>query len=106
MSHGNIAVTCAAWSNIQQTEPVSSEIPLDVEKENSIIAAAGSNGVVVVWNSGSFFPGGGGGSMGNPQPEGYLNQHSRAVNSLAWHPSQPGLLLTASQVSSFVCEDK
>ncbi|CAJ1936291.1 unnamed protein product [Cylindrotheca closterium] len=102
MSHGNIAVTCAAWSSLQQTEQQASETSdqtpsLDAEKANSIIAAAGSNGVVVVWTSGSFFPGGGGGSMGNPQPEGYLNQHSRAVNSLAWHPRQPGLLLTASQ---------
>lgn len=103
MSHGNIAVTCAAWSKLQQTEPVSEtsddSVSLDVEKENSIIAAAGSNGVVVIWNSSSLFPGGGGGSMGNPQPEGFLNQHSRAVNSLAWHPKHPTLLLTASQVS-------
>jgi hypothetical protein len=42
------------------------------------------------------------------QPEAVLVEHSRAVHRLAWHPSpqRPGLLLTASQVSSFFSKRK
>jgi WD40 repeat protein len=31
------------------------------------------------------------------QPEGILDQHTRAINGMAWHPTRSGLLLTASQ---------
>lgn len=93
--------------------------------KNSIIAAAGSNGVVVVWNAGQFLvsvvsnnnnnnSGSNSNSnsttagrsstttMGNLKPEATLSLHTRAVNSLAWHPRLPGLLLSASQVSLII----
>lgn len=105
MTHGNVIVTCVAWSNIQsersQDGGDNKPTPLEEEeKTNTIIAAAGSNGVVVVWSSASFVPdttSHGSSTLTNQQPEGILNQHSRAINSLAWHPKRPGLLLTASQ---------
>ena len=111
MTHGNVAVTCAAWSNVQaptDKDATGGEQKSDdqdrykQEKTNTLVAAAGSNGVVVVWSSETFFPEGSN-SIANQQPEGYLGQHTRAVNSLAWHPRQPGLLLTASQVRSHLC---
>jgi WD40 repeat protein len=107
MTHGNVAVTCVAWSPIQSPsggndggDPISTQHQSESEKTNTMVAAAGSNGVVVVWSSETFFPEGrrGSSTLGNQQPQGYLSQHTRAVNSLAWHPRRPGLLLTASQV--------
>jgi WD40 repeat protein len=73
----------------------------DDENVDSLIAAAGSNGIVAIWNARQllFSQGNEGSStLANQQPEAILSQHTRAVNSLAWHPKQPGLLLTASQV--------
>lgn len=107
MTHGNVAVTCVAWSPIQSIaaggdggDTIGKQSQLEAERTDTIVAAAGSNGVVVVWSSETFFPEGSRGSatLGNQQPDAYLSQHTRAVNSLAWHPRRPGLLLTASQV--------
>lgn len=108
MTHGNVVVTCVAWSNLQSktTNDAGDNKPMTLseeEKTNTIVAAAGSNGIVVVWNSEVFFPDRSHGSstLTKQQPEGILSQHTRAVNSLAWHPRRPGLLLTASQVRMF-----
>ena len=84
------------------------------EELDSFVAVAGSNGVVVVWSAKQLLfsdpakatPSGR--SRGNAisstqfnqQPEGLLSQHTRAVNSLAWHPKRAGFLLTASQDGS------
>lgn len=87
----------------------------DQEEGESFVAVAASNGVVVIWNAkqllfsepaklsaigargqaraGAAFPN----TQFHQQPEGIINQHLRAVNSLAWHPKRAGLLLTASQ---------
>mmetsp|Transcript_62676 Transcript_62676/g.70081 ORF Transcript_62676/g.70081 Transcript_62676/m.70081 type:complete len:1140 (+) Transcript_62676:51-3470(+) len=87
----------------------------------SFVAAAGSNGVVVVWrtkrllfsnygetksksarftiasSSSSSSPAHLAKQQRTQQPEGILDNHTRAVNGLAWHPLISGLLLTASQ---------
>lgn len=57
-----------------------------------MIAAAGSNGLIVVWNAENLLG-------GSNAPEAVLSQHVRAVNRLDWHPTRPGLLLSASQDS-------
>lgn len=106
MTHMNVVVTCVAWSPLLKSPGLDTEeAPRDKKEEdsNSIIAAAGSNGVIVVWSAKqAFFSEGNGSpsSVANQQPEATLNQHSRAVNGLAWHPKRSGLLLTASQVSA------
>ena len=100
MAHGNVVVTCVAWSMPQTKSGVDEEN--DDAKSDTIIAAAGSNGNVVVWSARqAFFSDGSGESstLANQQPESILHQHTRSVNNLAWHPKRPGLLLTASQVS-------
>ena len=108
MTHGNVGVTCVAWSKPlhKSTADGASERGDDRKREDekidSIVAAAGSNGVVAVWSARqAFFSEGSGESstLANQQPEAILSQHTRAVNKLAWHPNKPGLLLTASQVS-------
>ena len=95
-----------------------------MKEDDSLVAAAGSNGVVVVWSAKKLFfsdfgmplaaKAGGGFISTNTkpsaaflaktqrsqQPEGILNQHTRAVNCMAWHPTRSGLLLTASQDGS------
>ena len=124
MAHAaNIVVTCVAWSmppseaatarGIDGADlPVSSSMETAItqqEAKNTTIAVAASNGVVVIWSARQAFfaedtsAGSSSASMGgnNQQPEAILNQHTRAVNSLAWHPKRPGLLLTASQVRCF-----
>ena len=101
------------------------KIPDETMKEDdSLVAAAGSNGVVVVWSAKRLLfsdsgkapsPTKAGGrfisknlassssaaflakKQRKQQPEGILNQHTRAVNGMAWHPTRSGLLLTASQ---------
>ena len=69
---------------------------------DSLVAVAASNGVICIWNAKqTFFSDGTGESstLQNQQPEAILGQvHTRAVNSLAWHPKRPGILLSASQV--------
>lgn len=83
MTHGNAICVCVAWSPICKPDGAEDEESLlREEKRNTIIAAAGSNGIVAIWNSEAFFPAEKG-SLGNQQPEGYLNQHSRAVNSVS-----------------------
>ncbi len=69
------------------------------ELDDSLVAVAGSNGVVVVWNARQAFLESSSPMFASQQPEAILNQHTRAVNRLDWHPTRPGLLLTASQVS-------
>jgi WD40 repeat protein len=106
MVHGNVIVTYVAWSLPQNKGKEGGhemgELPNKEDEDiDSLIAAAGSNGIVAIWNARQllFSQGNGGSStMANQQPEAILNQHTRAVNSLAWHPRRPGLLLTASQV--------
>ena len=91
-----------------------------MKEDDSLVAAAGSNGVVLVWSakkllfsdSGMLPPSttkGGFITSKNSsaaflaqkqrtqQPEGILDQHTRAVNCMVWHPTKSGLLLTASQ---------
>jgi hypothetical protein len=111
MTHANVVVTSVAWSMPQTkagTDGASErgQHPRrEDEKSDTLVAAAGSNGTVAVWSARqAFFSEGNGGSstLANQQPEAILSQHTRAVNSLAWHPSRPGLLLTASQVSSLI----
>ncbi|KAL3937841.1 MAG: hypothetical protein SGARI_001973 [Bacillariaceae sp.] len=84
------------------------------EEKDSFVAVAGSNGVVVVWSAKQLLfsdpakatTSGRGrnnaisSTQFNQQPEGILSQHTRAVNSLAWHPKRAGFLLTASQDGS------
>ena len=91
-----------------------------MKEDDSLVAAAGSNGVVLVWSAKKLLFS----DFGKPppakstggfissktssasflakkqrmqQPEGILDQHTRAVNCMAWHPTKSGLLLTASQ---------
>jgi WD40 repeat protein len=107
MTNVNIVITCVAWS-MPQVKSEGEEVALKEEDQNTVVAAAGSNGVVVIWNARQAFfsqtSGGGSSTMAHQQPEATLSQHTRAVNSLAWHPKRPGLLLTASQVSSLIVE--
>ncbi len=91
-----------------------------MKEDDSLVAAAGSNGVVLVWSakkllfsdSGMLPPSTSKGGFitsktssaaflaqkqRTQQPEGILDQHTRAVNCMVWHPTRSGLLLTASQ---------
>jgi WD40 repeat protein len=105
MTNANIVITCVAWS-MPQVKSEGEEVALKEEDQNTVVAAAGSNGVVVIWSARQAFfsqtSGGGSSTMAHQQPEATLSQHTRAVNSLAWHPKRPGLLLTASQVSDWI----
>lgn len=94
----NVVITDVAWDCGS-----SGEIEMDgsrhstsswssVAPEGSLIAAAGSNGLIVVWNAENLLG-------GSNAPEAVLSQHVRAVNRLDWHPTRPGLLLSASQDS-------
>lgn len=108
MTHGNVTITAVAWSPPQviKGKPSGGDVGEEnkVRYNDSLVAAAGSNGVIVVWNANHvFFSEGSGESstLANQQPEAILAQeHTRAVNSLAWHPKRPGIMLTASQVSN------
>lgn len=108
MTHANIVITCVAWS-MPQVKSEGEELALNEEDQNTLVAAAGSNGVVVIWSARQAFfsqtSAGGSSTMAHQQPEATLSQHTRAVNSLAWHPKRPGLLLTASQVSGWIFEE-
>lgn len=108
MTHGNVTITAVAWSppqigkgRMQGAGDTGEETK--IRYNDSLVAAAGSNGVIAVWNAKhAFFSEGSGESstLANQQPEAILSQeHTRAVNSLAWHPKRPGILLSASQVS-------
>lgn len=107
MTHGNVTITAVAWSPPQVMKGKVSSVDGGEEHKvgytDSLVAAAGSNGAIAVWNAKqSFFSEGSGESstLANQQPESILTQeHTRAVNSLAWHPKRPGVILTASQVS-------
>ena len=113
MVNSNVIVTYVAWSTAKQNgndvgghedTPNNNRDNNNNEKGESLLAAAGSNGIVAIWNSRQllFSEGNSGGSstLADQQPEAILSQHTRAVNSLAWHPRLSGLLLTASQVCS------
>ena len=115
MIHGNVVITCVAWSTAstqnnkgleggghQELGDASTNKDNIDKTTESLIAAAGSNGIVAIWNANQllFAEGTGGSSALTDQPEAILSQHTRAVNSLAWHPRLPGLLLTASQDST------
>ncbi len=107
MGHGNVTITSVEWSPPQvgrgKVAGGDSGEDKGVRVDDSLVAAAGSNGVIAVWNAKqAFFSEGSGESstLANQQPEAILSQeHTRAVNSLAWHPKRPGILISASQVS-------
>jgi WD40 repeat protein len=89
----NAMVTCVAWSpNVEQD--VEEEGSTNRNQNQSLIAAAGSNGAIVVFQAETLFD-----LTATTSPvEAVLTQHHvRAVNGLDWHPSLPGLLLSASQ---------
>lgn len=96
--HGSATVTAVEWSPPQIQKGDGDE----TQYSDSLVAAASSNGVICVWNARqTFFSEGTGESstLQNQTPEAILGQeHTRAVNSLAWHPKRPGVLLSASQV--------
>lgn len=106
MGHGNVTITAVEWSPPQigkgKLPGADSGEEKGVRVNDSLLAAAGSNGVIAVWNARqAFFSEGSGESstLANQQPEAILSQeHTRAVNSLAWHPKRAGILLSASQV--------
>lgn len=109
MGHGNVTITTVEWSPPQigrGGKGVGSDSGEEkgVRVTDSLVAAAGSNGVIAVWNAKqAFFSEGSGESstLANQRPEAILSQeHTRAVNSLAWHPKRPGILLSASQDST------
>jgi WD40 repeat protein len=84
----NVVITDVAWSGHQNEADETSDT------ERTWIAAAGSNGVIVVWHAEALLWSSGHASI---PPEAILSQHVRAVNRLAWHPTRPGILLSASQ---------
>lgn len=94
----NVVITDVAWncgSNVDTEmdgSRHSSSSMMSVSPDGSLIAAAGSNGLIVVWNAEHLLG-------GSNAPEAVLSQHVRAVNRLNWHPTRPGLLLSASQDS-------
>ena len=107
MAHGNVTITAVAWSPPQigkgKAQGGDNGEESRIRYTDSLVAAGGSNGVIAVWNAKqAFFSEGSGESstLANQLPEGILSQeHTRAVNSLDWHPKRPGILLSASQVS-------
>lgn len=80
----NVVLTDVAWNKPQPKAE-------DEVLSSSLVAAAGSNGVIVIWTAQNLLEG------GSAVPEAALSQHIRAVNRLAWHPTRPNLLLSASQ---------
>eukprot|EP01132_Coremiostelium_polycephalum_P001973 gene1973-2427_t len=62
--------------------------PSNLENYKFVIATAATNGVVVIWNTTR---------EGSRSVEKVLNEHTRAVNKLAWHPEKMDCLLTGSQ---------
>ncbi len=93
----NVVITDVAWNCGSNSEAEmdgsrhsSSSTKSIITSDGSLIAAAGSNGLIVVWNADSLL-------AGSNAPEVVLSQHARAVNRLDWHPTRPGLLLSASQ---------
>jgi WD40 repeat protein len=106
LSNNNVVISDIAWSMPQQdgldrddSQRGGGGDVLREELDDSLVAVAGSNGVVVVWNARQAFLESSSPMFASQQPEAILNQHTRAVNRLDWHPTRPGLLLTASQVS-------
>ena len=110
-------------SNIENDEDTNSLGNVSCLSDDSIVAAAGSNGVVVAWHARTALlddVGSGGAGTGMKaywshrneevdaavalvgQPEAVLAEHTRAVNRLAWHARQHDLLLSASQVKTFI----
>jgi WD40 repeat protein len=100
--HGSATVTAVEWSPAQIRSSKGDGEETKTQYSDSLVAAAGSSGVICIWNAKqTFFSEGSGESstLQNQQPEAILGQqHTRAVNSLAWHPKRPGILLSASQV--------
>ena len=108
MGHANVTITTVEWSPPQvrrggKVTGGEAGEEKGVRVTDSFVAAAGSNGAIAIWNAKqAFFSEGSGESstLANQRPEAILSQeHTRAVNSLAWHPKRPGILLSASQVS-------
>eukprot|EP00466_Bigelowiella_natans_P007405 jgi/Bigna1/81413/fgenesh1_pg.80_\ len=58
---------------------------------SDLLASAATNSTVVVWNLASKL---------HKHQQCLLQQHRRSVNRVRWHPSEPNLLLSASQVVS------
>lgn len=95
----NVVITDVAWNcgshaeaEMDGSRHSSSSLMSVASPDGSLIAAAGSNGLIVVWNAEHLLG-------GSNAPEAVLSQHVRAVNRLDWHPTRPGLLLSASQDS-------
>ena len=124
--HGSATITAVEWSPAQIRNNTSSKGDNGTTSEetnnynnsnrtttqyctDSLVAVAASNGVICVWNAKhTFFSDGSveSSTLQNQQPEAILGQeHTRAVNSLAWHPKRPGILLSASQVRRKKCEN-
>ena len=76
----NVTLTDVAWSPSFDDE--------------SFIAASGSNGVIAVWKASMLLEG--------KQESTLLCQHTRTVNRLDWHPTLPGLLLSAGHDSKAI----
>eukprot|EP00536_Pseudo-nitzschia_multiseries_P002425 jgi/Psemu1/251619/estExt_Genewise1Plus.C_320062 len=107
---GNITVTKVAWSNNY------APAKLSALKQNTLALSQRGNdaaeetppktlGFHIASKKSSSSSSGSSATMlakqqRTQQPEAILNQHTRAVNGMAWHPTRPGLLLTASQDGS------
>jgi len=82
------------------------------EGESSWIAVAGSSGAVVIWSGESFLDSSSAatnshaGQGYSTTPEAILQQHTRAVNRLAWHPTRPLLLSTSQDGTTILWETK
>ena len=57
--------------------------------DDCLIATAATNGAVVVWNLGK---------SGKSKQEQVFSEHKRTVNKVNFHPKEPALLLSGSQV--------
>lgn len=120
----NVVITDVAWSSgkVQRNKKKKHESDEDEDDDgwqkidamandaeriqqrlhSSMIAAAGSNGVIVIWSAAALLEVDKNTPNNHPSasaqaPEAVLSQHLRTVNRLAWHPTKPGLLLSASQ---------
>ncbi|PRP88387.1 hypothetical protein PROFUN_03301 [Planoprotostelium fungivorum] len=58
------------------------------EQHKNLIATAATNGAVVIWNNHY---------VGSQKQERVINDHSRTVNRISWHPDHPWTLLSGSQ---------
>eukprot|EP01117_Protostelium_nocturnum_P013183 TRINITY_DN4905_c0_g1_i1.p1 TRINITY_DN4905_c0_g1~~TRINITY_DN4905_c0_g1_i1.p1 ORF type:complete len:702 (-),score=266.85 TRINITY_DN4905_c0_g1_i1:430-2535(-) len=58
------------------------------EQHRHLIATAATNGAVVIWNNHN---------VGSQKQERIINDHTRTVNRISWHPEHPWTLLSGSQ---------